>query len=213
MRDKTPNTKNKVPVKSDPNKLLIAKQNCKSHDRAFAEIGLSTPTLNAITSRHFTKPILGETHLTETVNVMKDKVRMVNAGDLSELEATLTSQSVALDTIFNELASRAIHSDTMSKLEIYMRLSLKAQSQCARTIEVLAAMKNPPIVYAKQANIAHGNQQVNNGIDQTNTHAHAEKIINQPNELLEVNHGSKEMDSRTTQAAVAKDKTMATVAT
>jgi hypothetical protein len=203
MRDKTPNTKIKAPVKSD--------QNGKSNDFTFAEIGLSAPTLNAITSRHFTKSILGETHLIETINVMKDKVSKVNAGDLSELEATLTSQSVALDTIFNDLAKRAIHSDTMSKLEVYMRLSLKAQSQCARTIEVLAAMKNPPIVYARQANIAHGNQQVNNLSNQTNTHAHAEKIINQPNELLEVNHGSKEMDGRTTRTTSNENKAMATM--
>jgi len=64
--------------------------------------------------------------------------------------------------------------------ETYMRLALKAQSQCARTIEVLAAMKNPPVVFAKQANISHGHQQVNNGTNATNTHtpAHTEKTIN-----------------------------------
>lgn len=30
-------------------------------------------------------------------------------------------------------------------------------------LETLGTIKNPPIVYAKQANIAHGPQQVNNG--------------------------------------------------
>ena len=62
-----------------------------------------------------------------------------------------------------------------------MRLALKAQAQCARTVEVLAAMKNPPIVFAKQANIAHGHQQVNNGVQPA---THAGKTINSSNELL-----------------------------
>jgi hypothetical protein len=71
-------------------------------------------------------------------------------------------------------------------------------------------MKNPPIVYAKQANISHGNQQVNNGGNPNATHT--EKIINQPNELLEANNGSQKMDGRTAQTAIPKDKAMATVA-
>jgi hypothetical protein len=39
----------------------------------------------------------------------------------------------------------------------------KAQNQCRMTLETLSTIKNPPVVYAKQANIAHGPQQVNNG--------------------------------------------------
>ena len=91
---------------------------------------------------------MGELNLSETVGVMREKVSKVNTGDLSELEATQTAQSISLDAVFNELARRAIVSDTMSKLEIYMRLSLKAQAQCARTIEALATMKNPLVVFA-----------------------------------------------------------------
>lgn len=32
------------------------------------------------------------------------------------------------------------------------------------TIESLSAIKNPPVVFAKQMNVAHGPQQVNNGV-------------------------------------------------
>ena len=52
----------------------------------------------------------------------------------------------------------------MSNFEGFMRMALRAQSQCRTTLETLSAIKNPPIVYAKQANIAQGHQQVNNGI-------------------------------------------------
>jgi hypothetical protein len=40
--------------------------------------------------------------------------------------------------------------------EAHARLALKAQSQCRATIETLAAIKNPPVVVARQANIAQG---------------------------------------------------------
>jgi hypothetical protein len=45
-----------------------------------------------------------------------------------------------------------------------MRLALKAQRQCRATIETLVMAKNPaPVTFVKQANVAHGPQQVNNG--------------------------------------------------
>jgi hypothetical protein len=52
----------------------------------------------------------------------------------------------------------------MPQLEGYMRTALRAQSQCRATLETLAAIKNPPILYARQANVTTGPQQVNNGI-------------------------------------------------
>lgn len=199
------------PKENDSKTLLLKQEKDKSKNRQFAEISLSATVLNALTTQNYSQRIMGEIDITEAVSVMREKVSKVNAGDLTELEATLTAQTVSLDAIFNELAKRAIGSDTMSKLEIYLRLSLKAQSQCARSIEVLAAIKNPPIVYAKQANISHGNQQVNNG-DNPNV-THAEKIINQPNELLvKDNHGSEKMDERATRATIPNDKAMATMA-
>jgi len=46
---------------------------------------------------------------------------------------------------------------------MYLRLALKAQSQCRTTLETLAVIKNPaPVAFVRQANIAHGPQQVNN---------------------------------------------------
>ena len=39
-----------------------------------------------------------------------------------------------------------------------MRIALKAQSQCRATLETLAAVKNLPVVFARQANIAQGPQ-------------------------------------------------------
>lgn len=164
--------------------LHIDDDKTKTKDRLYAEIVLSSTNTNTVTAVNYvSNAINGEISMTDAVSVMKEKIATINNGNLQALEGTLTAQIVSLDTIFNSLALKSRSSDTMSKLESYLRLALKAQAQCARSIEVLATTKNPPIVYAKQANIAQGNQQVNNAIN-TNLDTHTGKIINRPNELL-----------------------------
>ena len=90
-----------------------------------------------------------------------------------------------------------------------MRLALKVKSQCARTIEVWAAMKNPLVVFAKQANISLGHRQVKNGMQQAMP-THVEKTINLHTELFEMNNGSKKMRIRAT--TTPNDKSMPTMA-
>ena len=92
-------------------------------------------------------------------------VTKVRHGDMSGPEAILVSQASALNSIFTEMARRSAlnMSEYIEASEKYMRLALKAQAQCRATIETLAEMKNPPLVIARQANIANGPQQVNNG--------------------------------------------------
>ena len=109
------------------------------------------------------------------------------------------------------LARRAANQEYLKQYESYLRMALKAQNQSRMTLETLAKIKNPPVVFAKQANInqGNGNQQVNNGTPAPASRT--EKTINQQNELLEVQHGSETMDSRATGATIGKDKAMAAV--
>ncbi len=52
-------------------------------------------------------------------------------------------------------------------VERYMKLALKAQSQCRSTLQAISKIKNPMIVgYVRQANVAYGPQQVNNMIQE-----------------------------------------------
>ena len=85
----------------------------------------------------------------------------VVAGDLGRVERMLIAQAITLDTMFANLAERSTRQEYMKNTEIYLRLALKAQSQCRATAEALALMKNPQ-PYIRQANIAQGPQQVNN---------------------------------------------------
>jgi hypothetical protein len=95
-------------------------------------------------------------------------------------------------------------SDHVDRLEQYMRLALKAQSQCRATLETLAQMKNPP-VFTPQANVA-GQQVVNNGTICRRPRAGNETT---PNELLEA--PGERMDGRETRRAGKGDQALAAV--
>lgn len=204
----TVKNKAKISKKHNSNVLSIQNEKGKSEVRKLTEIKFSSNVLNILTTEAFTKSLLGEIDLTEAVSVMKEKSETIIAGDLSELESTLAVQIVSLNAIFCTLASRAATCEYLNQVETNLRLALKAQAQCARTVEVLAAMKNPPIVFAKQANIAHGHQQVNN--NQTPTHTG--KTINSSNELLsETNHET--LDTRGTIEAGGANQELAALET
>ena len=117
---------------------------------------------------------------------MSKAAKEVVSGDMSRIERMLALQSLTLDAIFNNLVLRSGRQESLKSIEVMMRLALKAQAQARSTAETLALMKNP-MPYIKQANIAHGHQQVNNG--QTPTGAGNFKSA--PNKLLEADHGER----------------------
>lgn len=117
------------------------------------------------------------------VDELRRLVGKVNQGDMKTPEAMLVAQAHALDALFSSLAIRAqanIKGGYSEAGDRYMRLAFKAQAQAAKTIGILAEMKNPrPVAFVKQANIAH-NQQINNG--------HAQGIENPRNKESEGCH-------------------------
>lgn len=202
--------KAKEPNQQEAQTLIVKNQKGKSEERKLTEVLLSPTTLNAFTAETFIATSARALDLTEAVDIMKEKSDKIIAGDLSELESTLTAQVVSLNAIFNTLAKRSAQNmgNYLKSTEVYMRLALKAQAQCARTIEILATMKNPPIVYAKQANIAQGHQQINNNP----SHAHAEKNINSANELLSEDN-NETLDTRGTVETSRLNQDLATLET
>ncbi len=198
----------KIPTEPDAHSLGIINEKGKSEIRHLTELQLSPIILNTATVQSFAKSIVGKIDLTEAVDIMREKSDKIIAGDLSDLESTLAAQVVSLNAIFTTLTKRATTCDYLNQVETNLRLALKAQAQCARTVEVLAGIKNPPIVFAKQANIAHGHQQINNN----QPASHAGKTINPSNELLsEVNHAT--LDTRGTIEASGIDQELAAVET
>lgn len=146
---------------------------------------------------------------TETLLSLKRKAERVASGDTKDMETILISQAVALDAIFTRLSLRAHNcfGQYLNAGEKYLRLALKAQSQCRATLETLAEIKNPrPYIQNNRAEY----QQVNNGTGNdsktnTRTHAHAEKSFS-TNELLEdKTHEQEWLDTRTPTEAIRSD--------
>ena len=193
----------------DPNTLAIVADNSKTSARLVAELGMSSIVSNASTARAFSRAF-GEMSITEAFEVLKDKVESIKANDLTGLEATLTSQAVALNAIFTELAKRASTNmgQYLNATEIYLRLAFKAQAQCRATIETLAEIKNPrPVAFVRQANIANGPQQVNNGVGPP---PRARESENLQNKLLE-SRNDECLDTRAPSPASSGDPAMETL--
>ncbi len=141
------------------------------------------------------------------VNELDRQTRAVHGGDLSQLESMLTAQAHTLDAIFTRLAKRA-HANMGAHLgaaETYLRLALKAQSQCRSTVEALGELKNPAsVAFVKQANISAGHQQINNGT----TRAGETEIP--PSKLLEATDGER-LDAGAASTSSGADKDLAAV--
>ena len=164
---------------------------------------------SASTILKFGKGTVGELNVNNVVAALTDRANAVKANNLGEVEELLTSQATALNMIFAELSRRAALNmgEYLDAAQRYMNMALKAQNQSRMTLETLSAIKNPPVVYAKQANIANGPQQVNNGTMQPSRAAETEI---KPNKLLGPSH-EQPMDTATPGTAGGSDKAMAPV--
>jgi hypothetical protein len=102
--------------------------------------------------------------LTTAAQYFKEAGTQASGGDLSRLQEMLAIQARTLDLLFNNFLSRGALQTNFEVKEAYLRLALKAQSQCRTTVESLAVIQQGPAIFAKNANINNGQQQVNNGV-------------------------------------------------
>ena len=145
-----------------------------------------------------------EADMSVLIEKLRETFTEVKGGDLNTMEAMLVGQATALQTIFTSLARRAQEQSSQRKREAFLGLALKAQAQSRATISALVDLKYPrQATFVKQANIAHGPQQVNNGgaagADPAQlTQAHGKQSAPEQNKLLEEDHGQpgQRMDTR-----------------
>ena len=187
------------PQKSDPVATKPTPKAVEPHEI------VTSPTLQNAVGVFSWGGFAGEPDLGELIKDMRECVTKVQAGDMRSVEAMLYGQAMTLQTIFTSLARKAQAQEYLKQFQVNLSLALKAQAQCRSTLEALAEIKNPrPVSFVKQANIANGPQQVNNGSTQTGTHAHAEKSTGTKNELLEHQHGNY-LDTRAQSTAGGAD--------
>lgn len=181
--------KQRLPAAKRTPKNVPAETDTTTRARVAAGIVTNPSIAAACVVEAFGNGICPGLDIGELVTEMDDSVEQAQGGDLSRAEAMLISQAHALQSIFVNLARRSAVNmgEYMGAAETYMRLALKAQSQCRTTLEALAEMKNPKqTAFVRQQNIANGPQQVNNASIERNTRVRAGLSGNQSNELMAV---------------------------
>ena len=170
---------------------VAARRSADPTPEARARMALRPTVQAALTLMEYSKDF-GELSITTLVDDLGRQCERTSGGDLSQAESILTAQAQALDAIFHSLARKAKRAERLDQLDTHLRLALKAQAQCRATLEALVAIKNPqPVAFVRQANIANGPQQVNNG---ANASRQENSQIEQ-NELLEHSDGQR-LDTR-----------------
>ena len=202
----------KTKKKANPNELRLAKKEGVEEALSMARAVL-LPTIQSASTLKMYEKKFGDIGLTELVEALTEQTSLAIDGDISRAEAMLTTQAHTLDAIFNNLAQRAAMNmgEYLDATETYLKLALRAQSQCRSTWESLSTIKNPPVAgYVKQANIAHGPQQVNNSSVPEAMASRTGEKENPQNKLLEEKDGQR-LDAGTTGTAGRTDQDMATV--
>ncbi len=141
------------------------------------------------------------------VEHLREQATVIQSGDTALIESMLMNQAVSLQSLFVKLIERGMRSELMAHYEAHLRLALRAQAQCTRTLETLATIKNPPMVFAQQANIAQ-QQQVNNGV--MTTESRPPETDNPQNKLLECAPGER-LDCGTPTTASGVNPQLATL--
>jgi hypothetical protein len=198
---------------SKASKIKVKAEHGQSREAVVAQLAIEPCMTAAMVSTAFSR-MFGDVSLTATHTALLDATKRVHNGNMRKVESTLVAQAAALNSIFTDLARRAALNagEYLSAAETYMKLALRAQNQCRMTLETLATIKTPPVVFAKQANIAHGHQQVNNG--RGVPVSPARETENGQTELLEAPHAKPEwMDAGAPAAASRNDSRVAAMET
>ncbi len=202
--------KRKPTKKRTPNQNAVTGKADQDKAAAVAQMILRPTVQAAATLKVYTESYC-DLDLQAMIESLTCQTKAAMSGDLQRGEAMLVTQAHVLDNIFNKLAQRAISAEYMDRLDCYLKLALRAQSQCRSTWETLATIKNPPMMgYVKQANIAGGHQQVNNAPSTASDAPPARENENLQNKLLEEKDGER-LDTGATSTTGRADPAMATL--
>ena len=210
-------TRNTATVKKPAAKSAAAASSPGRVDTDIADSRAKTvlrPSVNAAAVIAEYGTVIGEQDIAALASSLSDGIIDLRSGNMKRAEAMLYAQAHALQAIFMNFSRRALKQEYQKNLESFLRMGLKAQNQCRMTLETLAAIKNPPVVFARQVNVAQ-QQQVNNGTGPyatgTHTGADAANHATEQTELLEASDGQW-LDTGAAGAASGADPTLETVA-
>ncbi|UAB78407.1 hypothetical protein INR77_01275 [Erythrobacter sp. SCSIO 43205] len=160
-------SRNKKKTKSQEtsNKLEAKPQDGESQELTFSRLTLSPAVRHANTAATFAAPSFGrerQQSIEHDVKVLKEVMAQAENGDKAFASQLLAAQAVSLDAIFTELARRSAINmgEHLHASERYMRLALKAQSNCRATLEALSKLHQPREQIVKHVHVNEGGQAV-----------------------------------------------------
>jgi hypothetical protein len=181
-----------------------------SEDQLTARV-MTNGQCNAVVVQQYLHYVNGGSNVQALSEVSMKQAQAIAGGDFSSLEHMLLTQATALQAMFVDLATRAKRQDRFDGIQTMTTLALKCAAQSRQAVTALAELRMPKtVMFAKQANVTSGPQQVNNGVVAPASPARAEEIQNRPNELLEVQHGN-HLDTRAAGKAGGADPHLATL--
>ena len=118
---------------------------------------------NAVVVQQYLPNINGGADVSILAHMGTEQAKAIGSGDLSQLEAMLLTQATALQAMFVDLATRAKRQDRFDGIQTMTTLALKCAAQSRQAVTALAELRMPKtVMFAKQANVTSGPQQVNN---------------------------------------------------
>ena len=154
----------KKPFHRDPNMLYLGGIEGKNEAESKAVFSHSPALRATCAGRPFNNIVIPESDAAQSLKTLGERIKKVQDGDMTSVEATLVAQADTLDAVFNAMLLRAMNNhQNVQHFEGLMRVAMKAQAQCSLTLRTLSEIKNPrQTAFIKQQNNA-AVQQVNNG--------------------------------------------------
>jgi hypothetical protein len=199
-------------MKTQNNRLQLTSEVQEDEEASrSAALHVLRPNLNSTATISSFQPLVPHSGLPAMLDELDAQTRAIWSGSLNRPEEMLSAQAHTLDAIFNTLgqkAATAMKSGHLPSTEAYLRMALKAQSQCRTTLEALAEIKAPKsTTFVRQQNVAE-QQQVNNGFAVNGAAGHTrphEKDINTSSNKLISGAKDATLDTRGTRSASGSD--------
>lgn len=144
--------------------LKLAEEEGTPHAKALARVTFDPLARHAILASSFASKAFGNrcAPLVDRLEVLDEELAKAANGNLNLASRILASQAVSLDVLFTEMARRSGNNmgQYPDAADRYMRLALKAQSNCRATLEALAKLHQPREQTVRHVHVNEGGQAV-----------------------------------------------------
>lgn len=147
------------------NTLSVGAQPGEDREHQIAAIAIRPGVRHASLSSTYANQLFGDSHkpsIERDTKVMGELMSKAEGGDKALASRMLAAQAVTLDAMFTELGRRSAANmgEYIEATDRYMKLALKAQSNCRATLEALTKLHQPREQTVKHVHVNEGGQAI-----------------------------------------------------